>query len=110
MCEEYEKIAEKALATPPNTETLMELQAYIQKVETETIFELEKKLNQAKNRLGFLVDYASFSPSEMRLNSNTFQWHGRMPAIFEEHKLIIGEKRAQYEEALKVRLILRELI
>ena len=39
----------------------------------------------------------------MRLNSNTFMWHGRMPAIFEEHKLIVGEKRSQYEEALKLK-------
>ena len=71
--------------------------------ENETIFELEKKLHQSKNRLAFLVDHSSFSPAEMRLNSNTFMWHGRMPAIFEEHKLIVGEKRSQYEEALKLK-------
>jgi len=29
-------------------------------------------------------------------------WHSRMAAIFEEHKLIISEKKSQYEEALKV--------
>ena len=91
------------MTTPPNTEQLMELKEYIIKVETDTIYELEKKLVSAKNRLAFLVDYASFSPAEMRLNSNTFMWHGRMPAIFEEHRLIISEKRTQYEEALKVR-------
>lgn len=80
----------------------MELKDYINKVENNTIFALEKKLVQAKNRLAFLVDYASFSPAEMRLNSNTFMWNDRMPAIFEEHRLIISEKRSQYEEALKV--------
>ena len=80
----------------------MELKAFIHKVETETIYELEKKLGQARDRLAFLVDYANFSPAEMRLNTNTFMWHDRMPAIFEEHKLIVSEKRHQYEEALKV--------
>ena len=80
----------------------MELKEYISKVENETIFVQEKKLVSAKNRLAFLVDYANFSPAEMRLNSNTFMWHGRMPAIFEEHRLIISEKKTQYEEALKV--------
>ena len=87
----------------------MELKEYIQKVETDTIFTLEKRLVQAKNRLAFLVDYASFSPAEMRLNSNTFMWHGRMSAIFEEHRLIAAEKKSQYEEALKVRISVLDL-
>ena len=102
LCDDYEMIAEKALTTPANTEQLIELKEFIDKVEKETIFVLEKRLIEAKNRLTFLVDYASFSPAEMRLNSNTFMWHSRMAAIFEEHKLIISEKKAQYEEALKV--------
>ena len=75
---------------------------YTLQAESVTIGELEKKLVMAKNRLAFLVDYTTMSPADMRLNSTTFTWHGRMPAIFEEHKLIIQEKRAQYEEALKV--------
>ncbi|CAH1790213.1 unnamed protein product [Owenia fusiformis] len=103
LCDEYEAIAEKALTTPPTTEKLMELMAFIDNVEKVTIFQLEEQLVHAKDRLAFLVDYASFSPAEMRLNSNTFMWNGRMPAIFEEHRLIIGEKRNQYEEALKLR-------
>lgn len=102
MCDEYEAIAEKALTTPANTEQLIELKLFIEKVEKDTVFQLEKKLVQAKDRLAFLVDHATFSPAEMRLNTNTFMWHDRMPAIFEEHKLIISEKRQQYEEALKV--------
>ena len=80
----------------------MDLRTYIHKVENETILTLEEKLEAARDRLVFLVDYASFSPADMRLNSNTFQWHGRMDTIFEEHRLIISEKRTQYEDALKV--------
>jgi len=84
----------------------MQLKAFMEQVETETVFALEKRLVQAKTRLAFLVDYASFTPSEIRLNSNTFTWHGRMPAIIDEHKTIMAEKRAQYEDALKVLLYL----
>lgn len=103
LSEEYEVIAEKALTTPANTEQLMEINTYINKVEKETMLVLEKKLTAAKNRLVFLVDYADLKPAEMRLNSTTFQWHGRMPAIFEEHRLIVSEKKSQYEDALKLR-------
>ena len=95
-------IAEKALSIPENTEALMQLKEFMKKVETDTIYQLEKKLTQAKNRLRFLVDYAQFSPAEMRMNSSTFLWNARMPTVFEEHKVIINEKKVQYEEGLKV--------
>ena len=85
----------------------MELKAYIEKVESDIIFKMEKRLHESKDRLAFLSDFAQFSPAEIRLNANVFMWHGRMPAIFEEHKLIVSEKRSQYEDALKVCLILR---
>jgi len=48
------------------------------------------------------VDYASFSPADMRLNNSVFQWHFRMPEVFEEHKKIINANRLQYENSLKV--------
>nr|XP_058956956.1 dynein axonemal heavy chain 7-like [Pocillopora verrucosa] len=103
LSEEYEKIAEKALTSPANTEHLMELKNYIEQVENETIFDLEKRLVDTKNRLAFLVDYASFSPADMRLNNSVFQWHFRMPEVFEEHKKIINANRVQYENSLKMR-------
>ncbi|XP_013422101.1 dynein heavy chain 7, axonemal isoform X2 [Lingula anatina] len=103
LCDDYEKISEKALATPANTEQLIELNTYITNVEKKEIFELEKRLVSAKDRLAFLADFAQFSPAEIRLNSNTFMWHGRMPQIFEEHKLIVDDKTSQFQENLKYR-------
>ena len=99
---DYEDIAERALTTPANTEELMELKAFIEKVESDTIFVMEKRLSASKERLTFLSDHAHFSPPEIRLNAQVFTWHGRMPAVFDEHKLIISEKNNQYEDALKV--------
>ncbi|XP_066544073.1 dynein axonemal heavy chain 7 isoform X2 [Amia ocellicauda] len=103
LCKEYEKISEKALSTPPSTQELMELKAYVSKVEAQDMPVLEKRLVEAKSRLSFLADYATFSPVEMRLNSSTFQWHGRMPGVFEEHRQIVKEKTTQYQDGLKLR-------
>ncbi|XP_041374659.1 dynein heavy chain 7, axonemal-like isoform X2 [Gigantopelta aegis] len=103
LCDDYEEIAEKALTTPSNTEELMELKAYIEKVQSDTIFVMEKRLMASKDRLAFLSDYAQFNPAEIRLNAQVFTWHTRMPAVFEEHVLIVSEKTNQYEEALKLR-------
>ncbi|GCC28735.1 hypothetical protein chiPu_0007169 [Chiloscyllium punctatum] len=103
LCLEFEKIAEKALMTPPNTQALMELKAYVKQVEVKDMAELELKLVEAKNRLTFLVDYVTLSPSDMRLNNNTFHWSGRMAEIFEEHKRMVAEKEEQYQQGLRLR-------
>nr|XP_032821318.1 dynein heavy chain 7, axonemal isoform X2 [Petromyzon marinus] len=103
LCEEFESIAEKALSTPINTKALMELKEYIQKVEVQEMSQLQVKLNEAKDHLLFLLDHASLSPSEMRHNNTAFQWCGRMPGIFTEHRRILTEKTEQYQESLKFR-------
>ncbi|KAG7467512.1 hypothetical protein MATL_G00154470 [Megalops atlanticus] len=103
LCVEFEKIAVKALSTPPNTQELMELKAYVDQVETKEMPLLEKTLLESKTRLCFLVDYTSLSPEDMRLNRDTFQWHARMPSIFADHREMVREKTEQYQEGLKLR-------
>lgn len=105
MCEEFESIAEKCLTTPANTAHLMELKKAVQKAESETVFELEKKLFQARIRLEFLLDNATLSPAQIRSNNQTFSWNDRLPNVFEEHRSIIAEKTVQFQEALKVTMI-----
>lgn len=74
----------------------------MQKVETRDMLELEQKLADAVNRVAFLIECVSFSPADIRLNSNVFQWYARMPDIFEEHRKIIKEKTDQFQDGLKV--------
>lgn len=100
--QEYEKIAEKALTTPANTDHLMELKEYIEKVEEKDIFVLEQRMVDSMNRLKILIEHTTFTQSEMRLNAETFDWLTRMPTIFAEHKEIISQTRREAEEALKV--------
>ncbi|XP_015421606.1 PREDICTED: dynein heavy chain 7, axonemal [Myotis davidii] len=103
LCDEFEKIAEKALSTPPNTAELMEMKAYIKKVETVDMIELGRRLVDSKNCLAFLIECTTFSPADIRLNNNAFQWYGRMEEIFDEHRRIIAEKTEQYQDGLKLR-------
>jgi dynein heavy chain len=80
----------------------MELKAAVEKAETDTIFELEKKLFQARIRLDFLLDIATLTPAQIRSNNQTFSWNDRLPLVFEEHKTIATDKTNQFQEALKV--------
>ena len=49
------------------------------------------------------MDHTTFSPADIRLNNSVFQWHQRMPEVFDEHRKIINANRIQYENALKLR-------
>lgn len=80
----------------------MELKVYIEKVELDIIFIMEKRLMEFKDRLIFLFDFVQFFFVEMRLNVSVFKWYGRMFIIFEEYKMIVFDRRIQYEEVLKV--------
>ena len=83
----------------------MELKAFVQKSENETIFELEKRLMQARYRLEFLLDNCTLSPQEIRSNNSTFSWYDRLPVIFEDHKSIAADKTVQFQDALKVKFL-----
>uniref|UniRef100_A0A3B4YVU2 Dynein axonemal heavy chain 7 n=1 Tax=Seriola lalandi dorsalis TaxID=1841481 RepID=A0A3B4YVU2_SERLL len=102
LCNEFEKIAEKALSTPPDTQTLMELKAYMNKVETTELPMLEQRLADSNTQLCFLMDFVTLSPMDMKLNTETIQWVKRMPSIFKEHQQIITEKTEQYQSGLKL--------
>ena len=80
----------------------MDLKQKVLKAETETVFELEKKLFAARMRLDFLLDTTSLSPAQLRSNNQTFSWNDRLPQVFEEHKTIVNEKTLQFQDALKV--------
>ncbi|KAM4608668.1 dynein axonemal heavy chain 7 [Polymixia lowei] len=103
LCDEFKSIAEKAVSTPPDTQKLMELKAYMNKVETTEMPLLEQRLADSNARLCFLIDYITLSPADMRLNRQTCLWHARMTSIFEEHRQIVKDRTEKYQTGLKLR-------
>ncbi|XP_040459651.1 dynein heavy chain 7, axonemal [Falco naumanni] len=103
LCDQFERISEKALTTPSNTQELMELKDCVQKMESCDMLELDQKLSDAVNRVAFLIECVNFSPADIQLNNSVFQWYARMPDIFEEHRKIIKEKTDEFQDGLKIR-------
>ncbi|XP_019945265.2 dynein axonemal heavy chain 7 isoform X2 [Paralichthys olivaceus] len=102
LCHDFEKIAEKALSTPSDTQKLMELKAYIDKVQATDIPLLEQRLADSTTQFCFLVDFVALSPLDMKRNTQTIQWLKRMPSIFKEHQKIITVKAEQFQSGLKL--------
>ena len=103
LCAEYEDISNSALSSPCNTEELVNLKQKVNHIQNEVMKQKEKELMKAALRLVFLSDYLQFTTAEMKLNTKTFQWHAKMPEVFEEHSQIIKEKTMEYQKALKLR-------
>ncbi|XP_033843048.1 dynein axonemal heavy chain 7 [Periophthalmus magnuspinnatus] len=103
LCVEFEKIAETALSIPPDTQKLIELKAYVKKVQSAEMPQLHQRLMDSNSQLCFLVDFVMFSPLDMRLNAETMEWLDRMPSVFRQHRQIVDEKTEQYQNALKKR-------
>ncbi|CAJ1078792.1 dynein heavy chain 7%2C axonemal [Xyrichtys novacula] len=102
LCNEFEMIAEKALSTPPDTQKLMELKAFMDTVETTEMPRLKQRLADSNSQLCFLIDFVTLSPLNMQLNSETNQWLKRMPSVFAENQKIITEKTEDYQSGLKL--------
>ena len=58
----------------------------------------ETDLMKSGKRLVFLSDYLQFTTAEMKLNTKTFQWHAKMPEVFEEHNQIVKDKTQEYQK------------
>ena len=58
ICQKYEEITETIRGTPETTEELVSLNQYIKKTSDVTIHKLIDEIDEAVDRLSFLLDYA----------------------------------------------------
>lgn len=72
--DEYALIANTLLTPPPDTAALMELMAYVKKVEDTVSAQMEDKLRDVMRYIVFLADYTTFTPLEMKANNQCFHW------------------------------------
>jgi dynein heavy chain len=76
---------------------------FVDRAESDALYGLERMIDQAKTRLFLLIDFASMSPSEMRLNSATFSWPIEMVALIKETRKKIESKKLEFQELLRER-------
>lgn len=81
----------------------MKLTDFVNQTEKVTMHDLERKLDKSKDRLLFLMDHAQLNPSDMRINSQVFEWHMRMTDVFEENRRMAVVKKEEFEIGLRYR-------
>ncbi|VDP30406.1 unnamed protein product, partial [Schistosoma curassoni] len=101
LIQEYELISTKALTVPTDISHMIQINEFVNHAEKVTMNTLERELDNCKDRLLFLMDHAQLNPSDMRINSQVFEWHTRMNEVFAESRRIAQTKREEFEISLR---------
>ncbi|KAF7668491.1 hypothetical protein LDENG_00010030 [Lucifuga dentata] len=105
ICQHYEEITETIRGTPLNTEELVYLNQFIKQTSEVTLYKLKDEITEAANRLSFLMDYATLSSDDMRLNSSVFHWPSQILTELELNQVRLATKKEQAENHLQKRIL-----
>ncbi|ORZ39485.1 dynein heavy chain and region D6 of dynein motor-domain-containing protein [Catenaria anguillulae PL171] len=101
ICDQYEKISNKLMKTPQDTEELVDLIKYVDTVKDREIAQLRDEIMRGKRRLDLLLNYAFLSEDEIKLNGVTFTWPVRILPILDLSKKRMAQRKVKAQEELK---------
>eukprot|EP00117_Sycon_ciliatum_P023820 scpid1450/ scgid20157/ Dynein heavy chain 3, axonemal; Axonemal beta dynein heavy chain 3; Ciliary dynein heavy chain 3 len=101
VCDRYEEISLKCIKECQTTADVVALTEYLAEATSTLVAKLQMDMEEASERLDFVLDYALLSEEDIRLNSTTFTWPSRMPAIFSTAQSRLDERRRRKEDELK---------
>ncbi|EDV27935.1 uncharacterized protein TRIADDRAFT_52992 [Trichoplax adhaerens] len=108
LCRRYEEISERSQEIPRNTEELVSLMEFIKEASMIKVYRLQDDIAKASNRLDFLLDYATLSTDDMKLNNTVFNWPHQIARTFDIMGARMQNRRDLAEEELRKRVKLLE--
>ena len=136
LCKQYDEISDKVQEMPNNTADLVALTQYLEHASTALVMKLQTSVDEAAERLVFLLDYATLSrkllciqsfpfplnslsslsltkktlnslDEDIKLNSTVFHWPQHIQKIFELSRNRVGHRRDLAMDDLKKRYVKR---
>ncbi|KAL5473898.1 hypothetical protein EMCRGX_G028462 [Ephydatia muelleri] len=105
LCDRYDNISNKVYEDPQSTQEMVELVHFLTKSREETVYRMQLEVKEAADRVKFLLDYATLTEEDIKLNSQTFNWPGRMEPIFDVSQQRLDSRRERAESELKERRV-----
>ncbi|XP_063078071.1 dynein axonemal heavy chain 3 [Engraulis encrasicolus] len=105
ICHRFDEIVETITSVPNTTEELVDLNHFLKHTNEVTVHKLQDEIDEASNRLIFLLDFATLPVEDLKLNSNVFHWPEQIQCVFEVSKGRLATRREQAEELLQKRLV-----
>ncbi|XP_041362756.1 dynein heavy chain 3, axonemal-like isoform X2 [Gigantopelta aegis] len=110
ICKKYDEMADRVSEIPETTSELVEIQEFLKTSMEITVYKLMDEINEAANRLMFLLDYAIFPCingifEDIKLNSTVFHWPEHIQTVFDMSQNRIMNKREHIEDDLRKRIL-----
>ena len=100
ICEQYDTIVTRITTIPDNTEDLVTLMKFLEKLEAKELQDLKNQLVPAAENLMFLLDYATLPEEDIKLNDTTFSWPDRILPIISYSEMRLRKKNEQATDNL----------
>ncbi|KAB5587265.1 hypothetical protein PHYPO_G00011210 [Pangasianodon hypophthalmus] len=100
ICERYQQITHTLMSVPATTEELVELSHFLKHTSDVTVHTLRDEISEAAKRLSFLLDYATLTGDDIKLNSSVFNWPEQIRNVCEVHKDKLANQRDHIEDQL----------
>ncbi|XP_031567893.1 dynein heavy chain 3, axonemal-like [Actinia tenebrosa] len=104
LCRQYDEISDKVQEMPDNTKDLVALTQFLENASSVMVVSLQSKVDEAAERLLFLLDYATLPYEDIKLNSTIFHWPEHIQKIFELSKSRIGHRKDLAQDDLRRRI------
>lgn len=101
LCRRYEEISERSQEIPRNTEELVTLMEFIKEASMVKVYRLQDDIAKASDRLDFLLDYATLSNDDMKLNNTVFNWPHQIARTFDIMGARMQNRRDLAEEEVR---------
>ncbi|KAJ8245818.1 hypothetical protein GJAV_G00260630 [Gymnothorax javanicus] len=104
ICQRYDEIAETISRQPGNTEELVALNQFLKQSSEVTVVKLNEEIEEAVNRLKFLMDFASLPDEDLKRNSTVFHWPEQILTLLEQSRNRLASSREDAEAQLRDRI------
>ncbi|XP_062847578.1 dynein axonemal heavy chain 3 [Trichomycterus rosablanca] len=105
ICQRYEQIVDTVTTLPTNTEELVALDQFLTRTTEVTAHTLRDEIGEAAERLRFLLDYATLTGGDVKLNSGVFHWPERLYHVCEGSRVKLVNGREHAEDQLCKRVV-----
>ncbi|CAG0883772.1 unnamed protein product [Cyprideis torosa] len=104
ICDQFQEMSSRLSVTPSSTNEVVSALKFLGKCTDVTMKDLKKRIQEAAERLMFLMDHATLSEASIQSNAKVFAWIEEIEKLFESAFAKLLVKREEAENSLKIRV------